>query len=116
VDGIISDILSDPKYPLFGFNKKVLLLGSGGREHAIALKLSHSYAVSHIFVAPGNGGTATCSSKVSNIDLNIGDINAIEYFVKSNGIDLVVVGPEQPLVDGVSDAMSILVGDISSYN
>lgn len=94
---------------MFGFNKRVLLIGSGGREHAIALKLEESYAVSHIFVAPGNGGTAMASPKISNIALDISSVKAIQEFVISEKIDLVVVGPEQPLVDGVTDAMNEIV-------
>jgi formyltetrahydrofolate-dependent phosphoribosylglycinamide formyltransferase len=86
----------------------VLLLGSGGREHAIAHKMSQSLAVALIFVAPGNGGTALSSKKVENVELNISDMAAIQSFVVDSEIDLVVVGPEQPLVDGVVNLMNAI--------
>lgn len=87
---------------------KVLVIGSGGREHAIALKLIASPRVSHVYVAPGNGGTDG-SSGVSNVGsdvLSVSDTGALVEFVKSKGISLVAVGPEVPLVQGVADALT----------
>ena len=79
---------------------KVLLVGSGGREHAIAWKLAKSEKVSKIFVAPGNGGTAT-TNKCENI--NITDIDELVVFAKENNIDLTFIGPEDPLTKGITD-------------
>ena len=78
----------------------ILILGSGGREHAFALKLAESQKVTRIFVAPGNAGTAKIAT---NIDINPTDFNAIKKVVLSNEINMVVVGPEAPLVAGVHD-------------
>lgn len=79
---------------------KVLLVGSGGREHAIAWKLAKSEKVSKIFVAPGNGGTAT-TYKCENV--NITDIDELVVFARENNIDLTFVGPEDPLTKGITD-------------
>ena len=79
---------------------KLLLIGSGGREHAIAWKLSKSSKVSKIYVAPGNGGTAI-ENKCENI--NITDIDELVTFAKENDIYLTVVGPEDPLTKGITD-------------
>jgi phosphoribosylamine--glycine ligase len=76
----------------------LLLLGSGGREHAFAWKISQSPLCKKLFIAPGNAGTAACGE---NIDLNIEDNEVISEFVLANQIDMVVVGPEAPLVNGV---------------
>ena len=84
---------------------KVLVVGSGGREHALAWRLSLSGSVEHVYVAPGNPGTAS-ENNVSNIDISANDYAALIEFSKSNSIDLVVVGPEQPLCDGLVDLMS----------
>lgn len=82
-------------------NLKVLLIGNGGREHAIAWKLSQSPNVESIFAVPGNGGTATCA-KVTNItSLSADDFPGLVAFAQSKNVDLVVPGPEAPLVDGV---------------
>lgn len=78
----------------------ILVLGSGGREHAFAWKISQSNRCSKLFIAPGNAGT---SSLGQNISLNVTDFEAIGSFVESNKIDLVVVGPEDPLVKGIRD-------------
>ncbi|MEI8402385.1 MAG: phosphoribosylamine--glycine ligase [Alcaligenaceae bacterium] len=79
---------------------KLLVIGSGGREHAIAWKLLQSPRVSHVFVAPGNGGTATMA-RSTNVALS--DPAALADFVKKEGIALTVVGPEAPLALGVVD-------------
>lgn len=79
---------------------KLLLIGSGGREHALAWKLAKSDRVERIFVAPGNGGTAI-ENKCENV--NITDINELLAFAKEKRIDLTVVGPEDPLTKGIVD-------------
>ncbi|KAG6120833.1 hypothetical protein E4U13_005852 [Claviceps humidiphila] len=80
---------------------RVLLIGNGGREHALAWKLSQSARVEAIFVVPGNGGTATCS-KVTNVDsVSSEDFPGLVKFSQDNEVNLVVPGPEVPLVDGV---------------
>lgn len=76
----------------------ILLIGSGGREHALAWKLARSERVNKIYVAPGNGGTANLE-KCNNIDIT--DIEELIKFSKENNIDLTVVGPEEPLIKGV---------------
>ncbi|UUO23314.1 phosphoribosylamine--glycine ligase [Colwellia sp. M166] len=81
----------------------VLVIGGGGREHALAWKAAQSDAVTKVFVAPGNAGTAT-EAKLENVALNVSDISALVSFAKSNEVALTIVGPEQPLVDGVVDA------------
>jgi phosphoribosylamine--glycine ligase len=78
----------------------ILILGSGGREHAIAWKLTQSKKADKVFVAPGNAGTGQIGT---NIDLNPEDFNAVKRAVISNGIKMVVVGPEAPLVGGITD-------------
>ncbi len=78
----------------------ILILGSGGREHAFALKLSESNKVNQLFVAPGNAGT---SQIATNININPTDFKAVKEIVLNNQIDMVVVGPEAPLVEGVHD-------------
>ncbi|SDC82284.1 phosphoribosylamine--glycine ligase [Williamwhitmania taraxaci] len=79
---------------------KVLLIGSGGREHAIALKLSESKLLTKLFVAPGNPGTAALGE---NVPLDSLDFDAVSRFVHQNGINMVIVGPEEPLVKGLGD-------------
>ena len=79
---------------------KVLLLGSGGREHALAWKIAQSAKVEKLFVAPGNAGTATCGE---NVDIKADDFEALKQFVADNAVDMVVVGPEDPLVKGIYD-------------
>lgn len=78
----------------------VLVLGSGGREHAISWKLSQSSHISQLFVAPGNAGT---SAIATNLDINAEDFKAVKKAVLENSISLVVVGPEGPLVKGIVD-------------
>lgn len=79
---------------------KVLLLGSGGREHALAWKIAQSAKVEKLFVAPGNAGTATCGE---NVDIKADDFETLKQFVADNAVDMVVVGPEDPLVKGIYD-------------
>ncbi|AJA45857.1 phosphoribosylamine--glycine ligase [Frischella perrara] len=82
---------------------KVLIIGSGGREHALGWKVAQSPLVSQIFVAPGNAGTAL-ETKLQNIDIAVTDIKGLVTFAKQQSIDLTIVGPEAPLVIGVVDA------------
>lgn len=79
---------------------KILLLGSGGREHALAWKIAQSPKVDKLYIAPGNAGT---SSVGENVNIKADDFESIRNFVLNNGIDMVVVGPEDPLVKGISD-------------
>ncbi|EWM26614.1 trifunctional purine biosynthetic protein adenosine-3 [Nannochloropsis gaditana] len=85
---------------------EVLVLGSGGREHAIALKLAESNKVTHVYVAPGNGGTAKSHDKVSNLDFDAVDLPKLLAFANEHKIELVVVGPEAPLVVGAVDTFA----------
>ncbi len=77
-----------------------MVLGSGGREHALAWKIRQSPSCDHLFVAPGNAGTAQVAK---NVEIDPTDFDAIANFVKKNAIDLLVVGPEVPLVLGIAD-------------
>jgi phosphoribosylamine--glycine ligase len=79
---------------------RVLLLGSGGREHAMAWKIAQSSILDALFIAPGNAGTRNFGK---NIALSLNDFNEIKEFVLQNQIDMVVVGPEEPLVNGIHD-------------
>ena len=79
---------------------KILLLGSGGREHALAWKISQSEKVEKLFIAPGNAGTTNCGE---NVAIGVNDFERIKEFVVANNINMVVVGPEAPLVKGVYD-------------
>ena len=81
---------------------KVLVIGSGGREHALAWKISKSDIVSKVFVAPGNGGTEI-EELIQNVDIDVNDIKTLFAFAKKEGIDLTIVGPEDPLVNGITD-------------
>ncbi len=81
---------------------KVLLLGSGGREHAIAFKIAESPSLTELFIAPGNPGTALLGR---NVNLSLSDSAGILEFCRENKIELVVVGPEQPLADGIADLL-----------
>lgn len=78
----------------------ILLLGSGGREHALAWKITQSKHCSKLFIAPGNAGTALCGT---NVNMSATDFEAQKQFCTANEINLVVVGPEEPLVKGVYD-------------
>ena len=80
----------------------ILLLGSGGREHALAWKIAQSPRVEKLFVAPGNAGTACCGE---NVDMRADDFEAIKRFCAEKAIDMVVVGPEDPLVKGIYDEL-----------
>ena len=79
---------------------KLLLLGSGGREHALAWKIAQSPKIEKQYIAPGNAGTSEVGE---NVILNLNDFAEIGDFVKSKAIDMLVVGPEAPLVKGIVD-------------
>ncbi len=81
---------------------KILIIGNGGREHALAWKVAQSTRVSHVYIAPGNAGTAT-ENKCENIAIEADNITALAAFAKQNQIGLTIVGPEVPLVLGVVD-------------
>lgn len=78
----------------------LLILGSGGREHAIAWKAEQSSHLSKLFIAPGNAGTKSVGT---NVDLNINDFESVAKFALENKINVIVVGPEEPLVNGIVD-------------
>ncbi|MCU0374440.1 MAG: phosphoribosylamine--glycine ligase, partial [Chitinophagaceae bacterium] len=78
----------------------ILLLGSGGREHALARKITQSPHCGRLYIAPGNGGTVQHGT---NVPVGVNNFGALEAFVNENGIDLIVAGPEDPLVNGVYD-------------
>lgn len=80
---------------------RILIVGNGGREHAFAWKLSQSPLVEAVYVAPGNGGTGLGDSKVSNVNVKGDDYPGLVQFAQKNGVNLVVPGPEAPLVDGI---------------
>jgi len=93
---------------------KILLLGSGGREHALAWKISQSSKCEKLFIAPGNAGTGNCGEfatphsdqRSENADMKADDFEAIKQFCQEKQIDMVVVGPEDPLVKGIYDDMA----------
>jgi phosphoribosylamine---glycine ligase len=87
----------------------VLLLGSGGREHALAWKMAQSNKVSHLFIAPGNAGTADSGT---NIPVNADDLEAIKDLITRYAIGLVVIGPEAPLVAGLADQLAVVFADL----
>jgi len=78
----------------------VLILGSGGREHAFAWKISQSKLLQNLYIAPGNAGTANCGI---NVAISLTDFEAIKNLVWEKDINLVLVGPEDPLVNGIHD-------------
>ena len=84
---------------------KVLIIGGGGREHALAWKAAQSPLVNQVFVAPGNAGTAL-ENNIENIDINTEDIPALLAYAKNNQIDLTIVGPEAALVEGIVDVFN----------
>lgn len=79
---------------------RILLLGAGGREHALAWKIAQSKKCEKLFIAPGNAGTSQLGT---NVDINANDFEALKNFTLDNHIDIVVVGPEDPLVNGIYD-------------
>ena len=81
---------------------KILLLGSGGREHALAWKIAQSEKCEKLFIAPGNAGTSNCGE---NVAMKADDFEAVKQFCTEKQIDMVVVGPEDPLVKGIYDDM-----------
>ena len=78
----------------------VLILGSGGREHALAWKVSQSSSCNKLFIAPGNAGTSEVGQ---NIEINVTDFKKIKKFVVQEDVEMVIVGPEDPLVLGIFD-------------
>src|SRR6267154_102312 len=78
----------------------VLILGSGGREHAFAWKIAQSKQLQNLYIAPGNAGTAHCGT---NMNVQVNDFEGIKNLVWEKDIDLVLVGPEEPLVRGIHD-------------
>ena len=85
----------------------ILVLGSGGREHTFAYQLAKSSRCKNLFVAPGNAGTAAIAT---NINLSVTDFEAIKQCVVNNNINMVVVGPEDPLVQGIVDYFAATPG------
>lgn len=85
---------------------RILLLGSGGREHALALGIIQSPKTTELFVAPGNGGMEALDSRCHCVPLDINSPSAVTEFVSARHIDLTVIGPEAPLAAGVADALS----------
>ena len=81
---------------------KILIVGGGGREHALAWKAAQSRQVDAVYVAPGNAGTAE-EKKVTNIQINADDIDALKVFAAKEAINLTIIGPEAPLVAGIVD-------------
>lgn len=79
---------------------KILLLGSGGREHALAWKIAQSAKCEKLFIAPGNAGTGNCGE---NVAIGVNEFDKLKDFVVDNGVQMVVVGPEDPLVKGIYD-------------
>ena len=79
---------------------KILLLGGGGREHALAWKIAQSDKVEKLYIAPGNAGTANVGE---NVDIKADDFGSLKEFAVEKGINMVVVGPEDPLVKGIYD-------------
>lgn len=84
---------------------QVLVVGGGGREHVLAVKLADSAHIGHVFVAPGNAGTKLQNpERITNAEINVGD--QLATWCTSRGIDLVVVGPEAPLANGIADSLA----------
>ena len=86
---------------------KVLVIGAGGREHALSWKISQSPIVTNVFVAPGNGGTEL-ERLITNIDIQSNDIEGLADFASKEEIDLTIIGPEDPLVNGITDRFNEL--------
>ena len=89
---------------------KVLIVGSGGREHALAWKCAQSPKVSEVLVAPGNGGTAT-EPRVRNVNVAAEDVPGLVALAKQERVGLTIIGPEAPLVIGVVDAFQAAHGE-----
>ena len=87
----------------------ILLLGSGGREHAMAWKIAQSEKCDTLYIAPGNAGTDGVGGKGKNVNMKADDFDAIKEFVKQNDVKMIVVGPEDPLVKGVYDELNPIV-------
>ena len=81
-------------------NYRILLLGSGGREHALAWKIAQSEKCDKLFIAPGNAGTSNCGE---NVSIKADDFEALKTFALENNVNMIVVGPEDPLVKGIYD-------------
>ncbi len=81
-------------------NYRIILLGSGGREHALAWKIAQSEKCEKLFIAPGNAGTSNCGE---NVDIKADDFEALKNFALKNNVNMIVVGPEDPLVKGIYD-------------
>ncbi len=94
--------LSTPSRFLGYIQMKILVIGSGGREHALAWKLAQSRRISEVLVAPGNAGTAH-ESRCRNVDIRVDDLQGLLALAQDEGVELTVVGPEVPLVAGVVD-------------
>lgn len=92
----------------------VIVVGSGGREHALAVALAKSPLVSKVLCCPGNGGTAAEGGKISNVGKGQDNATVIAL-VKEHGAGMVVVGPEQPLVDGLVDALAVECPDVKAF-
>ena len=84
---------------------RILVIGAGGREHALAWRLAQSDRVERVYVAPGNAGTSL-ETGVENVDIPVMDFQGLISFAKDNNVDLTVVGPEDPLVAGIVDQFS----------
>ena len=89
-----------------GISLNILIIGSGGREHALAWKCAQDQNVNKVFVAPGNGGTSL-DQGIENLKIDIKNAGSIANICNQNGIDLVIIGPEQPLVDGLVDDLQL---------
>lgn len=95
-------VTRDTAFEMVQEQLRVLIVGNGGREHALAWKLSQSPLVDAVYVAPGNGGTGLgASSKITNANVKGDNYPALVDFAQQNGVNLVVPGPEAPLVDGI---------------
>ena len=90
---------------IYNIKMNILLLGSGGREHALAWKIVQSEKCSKLYIAPGNAGTDGVGGKGENVDIKADDFEAIKSFVVANNVKMIVVGPEDPLVKGIYDEM-----------
>ena len=84
---------------------KVLVVGSGGREHALAWQAAQSANVEKVFVAPGNAGTAQ-EPGVENVAISVSDLDGLVNFAREQGVGLTIAGPEDPLVNGIVDKFS----------